>query len=418
MTDRVAGQPLKGIRVLDLTTWWAGPLATMILADMGAEVIKIEAIQRLDNWRSTLADYSAEAWWETSPLFNAVNRNKYGLTLNLSSPEGNRLFKALVEISDVVFENYSRRVMPNFGLSYDVLKRLNPRLIMVSQTGFGQHGPWCDYVSFANVAESLAGVANLTGHADGPPCISGQMLGDTLSGMHAAYAALLALRERERTGCGQYIDLSQHEASLPVAAEALADQQMNGRSWSRAGNRHPHMAPHGCFPVRGDDRWVVIAVVGDQEWSALAECLKEDGREWAAESTWAAAQGRKAGEDLLDERVAEWTRCQDRETLVARLRERGVAAAPVLSPSEMLHEPHLQARGFFASVAREPVGELPYPGSPLRFSKGGFQVGKPAPLLGEDNEYVLRGLLKLSEEEIRRLEREQIVGKVPAALLD
>jgi len=175
--------PLAGIRVLDLTTWWAGPFNALILADFGAEVIKIEAIQHLDNWRATLADRRAERWWETSPLFNSTQRNKYGITINLASRQGVSLFKHLVQCSDVVCENYSPRVMPQLGLDDDVLREVNPGLIMISQTGFGLTGPWRDYVSFAQVAETLAGLAHLTGREDGPPTFAGQMLGDTLSAL-------------------------------------------------------------------------------------------------------------------------------------------------------------------------------------------------------------------------------------------
>lgn len=407
--------PLSGLRVLDLTAWWAGPLAAMIMADLGAEVIKVEAIQRPDGWRSTLTDFSLEKWWESSPLFNAINRNKHGLTLNLNVPEGVDLFKQLVAKSDFVFENFSRRVMPKFGLDYQTLKEINPRIIMVSQTGFGQDGPWSDYVSFANVAESLTGIAHLTGHPDGPPCISGQMLGDTLSGVHGAHAALLALSERRRTGEGQYVDLSQLETNLPVVAEALAEQQLNQRSWSRNGNRNPHMAPHGCYPAQEDDQWLVIAVENEEQWQRLANCIAESGDgEWASDDNLASLVGRKTREDELDAALSAWTGRHARDELVAQLRSLDIPAAPVLGPSEMLNEPHLQARGFFEQIDREPVGELPYPISPIRFSKSKFAVRKNAPALGEDNEYVLSTLLGLSRDEIDRLEREQITGTAPA----
>src|SRR5579863_8897831 len=161
--------PLSGDRIIDLTAWWAGPLNAMILADFGAEVIKIEAIQRLDNWRATLADRNLERWWETSPLFNSTQRNKFDLTLNLASPRGVEVFKQLAAHSDVVCENYSPRVMPQLGIAYEVLRQINPGLIMISQTGFGLTGPWRDYVSFAQVAETLSGLAHLTGREDGPP---------------------------------------------------------------------------------------------------------------------------------------------------------------------------------------------------------------------------------------------------------
>lgn len=422
MTERA--KPLKGLRVLDLTTWWAGPLATMILADLGAEVIKIEAIQRMDNWRAPLADLSEQSWWETSPLFNAVQRNKFGLTLNLTDPKGVSLFKQLVAKSDFVFENFSRRVMPQFGLTYDVLCEINPRLIMVSQTGFGQDGPWADYISFANVAESLAGIAHLTGNADGPPCISGQMLGDSLSGVHGACAALLALQELRHTGVGQHIDLSQLEVNLPPVAEALADQQMNQRTWKRDGNRHPHMSPHGCYPAEGENRWLVIAVTSDEQWVKLVELWKKDklhttaterADHWASDKTLRDLAGRKSNEDRIDLELADWTRQWPRDELVTLLRKTGIPVAPVLGPSEILTEPHLKAREYFKLVDRAHVGVQPYPGSPIRFSKSRFDIERPAPKLGEHNEEVLKSILGLSDTEIKQLEQDRVIGTVPIA---
>jgi len=415
-------RPLYGLRVLDLTTWWAGPLAGMILADLGADVIKIEAIQRLDNWRATLADFDNAVWWETSPLFNAVQRNKRGMTLNLTDPRGVELFKRLAAESDIVIENYSRRVMPQFGLSYETLKAVNPRLIMISQSGFGQEGPWADYISFANVAESLAGIAHLTGYPDGPPCISGQMLGDTLSGLHGATAILLAVQDRERSGEGCYIDLSQLEASLPAVAEALADHQMNGRTWARNGNRHPHMAPHGCYPSDEDECWLVIAIADDGQWQRLAEFIDSHPRHqqdssWTRDRSWVEFSGRKAREDALDKQLADWTAGWQRAELLKGLGESGIHAAPVLKPSEVLTEPRLLARGFFQSVERAVVGSQPYPRSPIRFTKSSSDIYRPAPTLGEHSREVLHDILKLDQTTLDDLEREQIIGTVPAAVL-
>ena len=420
-------KPLEGLRVLDLTTWWAGPMATMILADMGAEVIKVEAIQRLDAWRATLSDFGQKTWWETSPLFNSVQRNKLGITLQLTDPRGVDLFKQLVAKSDFVFENFSRRVMPQFGLTYDVLREINPRLIMVSQTGFGQDGPWADYISFAHVAESLTGIANLTGQADGPPCISGQMLGDTLSGAHAAYASLLALQELRQTGVGQHIDLSQLEVNLPPVAEALADQQMNDRTWSRIGNRHPHMAPHGCYPTDVEDCWMVIAITSDEHWGTLSEILKNDtshstisgkGDHWVDNPALKELAGRKENEDQIDSEIANWTKQWTRDELVALLRKAGIPVAPVLSPSQMLTDPHLKARNFFQDVDREHVGTQPYHSSPIRFSKIRTDIEHPAPTLGQHTDEVLKSILGLSDAELAELEKAQIIGTIPAAVLD
>jgi crotonobetainyl-CoA:carnitine CoA-transferase CaiB-like acyl-CoA transferase len=407
--------PLHGIRVLDLTTWWAGPFNALVLATLGAEVIKIEAIQRLDNWRATLADRTAEKFWETSPLFNSTQRNKFGMTINLGKPRGVKLFKSLVERSDVVCENYSPRVMPQLGLSYEVLREINSRLIMISQTGFGLNGPWRDYVSFAQVAESLAGLANLTGREDGPPTFAGQMLGDTLSALHGALAVLLALNERARTGRGQHIDLAQLETVVPATAQAQLDFQMNGRVWKRLGNRHPRMAPHGCYPVRGEDRWIVIAIDGDAEWKRLVDLMGNPS--WTDGCRFVSAEERLLNAQELDDLVGTWTRNHDRDELADRLQRAGLKAGPVLNPVDLLEDLHLKARGFFQMIDREPIGRQPYPGLGVRFSKTPLWDRMPAPTLGQHNEEILQRVLGLSASEIDQLEREQIIGKVPAAML-
>jgi crotonobetainyl-CoA:carnitine CoA-transferase CaiB-like acyl-CoA transferase len=411
-----ADLPLRGIRVLDLTSWWAGPFNAMILADLGAEVIKIEAIQRLDNWRATLADRKVERWWEASPLFNSTQRNKCGITLNLANPRGVAIFKELVKRSDVVCENYSPRVMPQLGIAYEVLREINPRLIMISQTGFGSTGPWRDYVSFAQVAETLAGLAHLTGSEGGPPSFAGQMLGDTLSAMHGALAVLLALDERSRSGRGQHIDLSQLETVVPATAQAQLDSQMNGRVWHRVGNRHWRMAPHGCYPARGEDRWIVIAIDGDVEWNSLVAAMGNP--PWTADARFATAEGRLEHAAQLDELISGWTRERERDELANELQRRGLKAGPVLTPIDLLNDRHLKARGFFQMVERAVVGTKPYPTLGIRFSKTPAMIRTPAPTLGEHNEEILRRVLGLPDAEIAELRREQIIGEWPAALLE
>ncbi|HVA79321.1 MAG TPA: CoA transferase [Candidatus Binataceae bacterium] len=411
----MAELPLAGIRVLDLTTFWAGPGAAMVFADLGAEVIKVEAVQRLDNWRALLSDPQAERWWETSPTFNSINRNKYGITLNLARPRGAELFKLLVKRSDFVWENYSTRVMAQFGLSYEVLSEINPRIIVVSQSGFGSTGPWRDYISFDPVAQALAGLASITGAPDSPPAFAGQMPADMLSARHAALAGLIALADRERTGRGQHIDMSQLETAIPAISEALLDYQMNGRVWNGAGNRHPQMAPHGCYPARGNNQWVVIAVATDDEWRRLVAVIGNP--PWTSDKRFATIVLRLANAADLDRLLADWTREHDRDDLFRRLQAARVKAAPVLNAADLLDDPHLGARGFFEMVERAEVGRKPYPSLGIRFSKIPISIRKPAPTLGEDNEKVLGGLLGLSAQELAELEREEIIGKFPLGAL-
>lgn len=268
------GKVLDGLRVVDLSMGWAGPLTAMLLADFGAEVIKIESIRRLDWWRSgSLFQAAGERAHEKSPLFNGVNRNKYGITLDLYDSRAITLLKTLIAVSDVLVENFTPRVMENFGLTYPTVQAINPSLVMISMPGFGSTGPWRDYVGFGNTIESLSGISGLTGFPDGPPVLQSNAYGDPVSGIGGGIAVLMALVHRMRTGRGQHIELSHQETVVHHVSESLLDYAMNGRIQGRQGNRHPWMAPHGVYACRGDDDWIAIAVTSDRSWEALCETM-------------------------------------------------------------------------------------------------------------------------------------------------
>jgi len=252
---------LEQVRVIDATAAWAGPFATQTLGDLGAEVIKVESIQRIDSWRLFYQIRPTEdGWWERSIYHNTVNRNKYNVTLDLTSAHGAQIFKQLVKIGDVVVENYTPRVMSNFGLDYPVLREINPSLIMVSMPGWGMTGPWKDYVGFGASVEEMSGLPQLTGYLDSGPMLgsSAMGIGDPVGALNAVFAMLLALQYRRKTGRGQYIDISQNEALSTLIGDAMMGYTLNRRVQGRRGNRHPFMAPHGCYRCRDEVEWAML----------------------------------------------------------------------------------------------------------------------------------------------------------------
>ena len=408
------GLPLEGIRITDVTNSWAGPYAMQLMASMGAEVIKVDSIQRLDPWRGAgTAIMDIEKPWERSPGFNSDNTDKLGITLDLTRPKGVEIFKQLVKISDVVAENYTPRVMKNFGLDYPVLKQVNPRIIMISLSAHGQTGPWKDYPGFGLSIELMNGFAQLTGYPDGPPKETGFSITDPLAGVYGMTAVMLALLHREMTGEGQYIDLSQIEATTCTIGDAIVDYSMNQRVQPRRGNRHPSMAPHGYYRCKGDDLWVGIAVSSDEEWQHFGKAMGNP--TWTREERFADSLSRLHNQDELDKLIEEWTIQRDHNEVMDTLQKIGVAAGAVLTGAEHVNDPHLKARGTFQIVDRAVVGPHPYPipSAPMRLSKSPATIRRPAPLLGEHNEYVLKELLSMSEDEIQSLADEKIIGTEP-----
>ncbi|MEE9285556.1 MAG: CoA transferase, partial [Dehalococcoidia bacterium] len=354
--------PLEGVRVIDLSMWWAGPFATMELAAMGAEIIKVESIQRLDGYRGVSAAIAGERSWERAPVFNAFNLGKLGITLDLTRPEGTKVFKRLVRVADVVLDNYSARVIENFGLGHDVLRQENPGIITVSMPGFGDSGPWKNYTGFAFNLEQLSGLAHHTGFPDGPPCNIGAAA-DPIMGMYGAFAVLTALEHRRRTGQGQHVDLAHLEALTAFSGGPVMDFQLNGRVTGRAGNRDPAAAPHNFYPCRGQDQWVAIAVYGDDDWRRLAGAMGEP--EWSREPRFADELGRWRHQEELDALIGGWTRDKDKNEVMRLLQEAGVAAGAALDAPGLLADPHLNQRRFYQRLRREEVGVQPYPRTPF-----------------------------------------------------
>lgn len=411
--SKMTSLPLEGIRVIDLTMFWAGPYATSLLANLGAEVIKIEAIQHLDGWRGSAAPVDEGKPWECSPLWNAVNTDKLGITLDLTQPKGVEIFKRLVKIEDIVAENYTPRVMVNFGLDYPVLKEINPKIIMISMSAYGSTGPWKDFPGFGAPIEQMSGIPQLTGYPDGPPTMTSLNISDPSAGMNGMAAILMALLFRQMTGKGQYIDLSQIEALTGFIGDAIVDYSMNGRLQPRRGNRHPSMAPHGYYRCQGDDLWVGIAVSSDEEWKRFGRAIGAPA--WTKEDRFADSLSRRKNQDELDKLVEGWTMEHSHYEVMTILQQAGVAAGAALTPAELLTDPHLKEQGIFQTVERDIVGAHPYPipSAPIKLSKSPVTIRRPAPLLGEHNDYVFGELLGMPKEEIQRLADDQIIGTAP-----
>jgi crotonobetainyl-CoA:carnitine CoA-transferase CaiB-like acyl-CoA transferase len=403
--------PLEGIRIVDFTAYWAGPLPTAIMADLGAEVIKVESIQRPDQFRIVAIPGDPAEVYELSPPFNATNRNKLGLTLDLARPDGVRLFKELVRRSEAVVQNYSPRVMPQLGLSYESLREVNPAIVMTSVSGFGQEGPWRDYVSFAAIGEALSGISGLSGYTGEGALIHGVGVSDPFAGYLAAFATLAAVHHARATGEGRHVDVSQLEASMQYIADALIELEFTGRRRERATIDDSAMAPHGAFPARGEDAWVALSIATEEQWRALLAAMGNPG--WASDARFATPLLRRRNREALHERVAEWTARFDRHDLARDLQSRGIPAAPVLAPSDLVKDPGLESAGFFQYVEHKAAGRHPYPSFPARIDGEHPPIRRVGPMLGEDNRYVLSKILGLSDAEISRLEAAKIIGTRP-----
>lgn len=404
--------PLHGFRVLDLTMAWAGPYATRLLADMGAEVIKIEAVDSWDLLRSfTGQPPTVERVWDKSPYFNHINRNKYGCVLDLSQARGRELFLRLVALSDVVMENFRAEVMDNLGLTFDVLLEANPQLILVSMPGHGKSGPERDFIAYGTNVEQLSGLCHLTGYPDGPPQKTGISYGDPMAGIAGAGAVALALWERRRSGRGQYVEIAQRENLINVIGEYIVAYSMSAREPPRAGNRHSSMAPHGCYPCAGDDQWLTIACEDDAQFASL--CAAIDRPELAEDERFADVVSRHRNQDALDEIIAAWTEQRTKEDAQALVQAAGVAAHAVLSVPEVFDDAQLRARSFFEPVSHSVAGAWEMEGPHWRMSESPGHVRLPPPAFGEHNDYVFRHLLRLSDGEIASLVADGITSTTP-----
>ncbi len=405
-------RPLEGLRVIDLSMFMSGPMTSLIFADGGADVIKVESVQRIDGWRAGGA--TDDFWWEWAPQFNWVNRNKHGITLNLTDQRGSDVIRHMVREADILVENYTPRVMGNFGLSYEELHEINPELIMISMPGFGLTGTWSHYTAFANTTEQMSGLPHLTGYADDQPIFSGTTGGDPLAGVMGALALLSALERRRRLNAqgkpgGCHIDLSQTETATSFTGEAVTAYSISGEDHGRRGNDHPQIAPHNTYPCV-DDHWIAIACETDAQFADLARLVGRD--DWAGQ--YPSFADRDAARGEIDSAIAEWTRNRDARQLMRELQAMRIPAGAVYEGRELLEDQHLQARGFFITQHHTYAGARRYPLQPYRFANwSGPEIDRPSPTLGRDTREVLARLTTLTDAEVDQMEADNVIGTIP-----
>ncbi len=408
--------PLAGIRVIEHGQLLAVPFAARQLADLGAEVIKIEAAIRLDSHRQTTYPDNdpGDRFWDRGGTYYSENRGKLGITLDLRNPVAVEVAKDLVRISDVVVENFTTRVMQQFGLDYAELIKIKPDIIVMSSTGYGHTGPWKDFKAVGPTTESASGVAVTTGYEDDDPQMADIPYTDYVAADQNVMGVLLALYKRKRTGKGSEVDISQVEAQASLAGELYMDAALNGTSHVPHGNHHAVMSPHEFFPCAGEDRWCAIAVSNDEEWQGLQAAMGNPA--WAADAKFAHLDGRKANEAELDGKLAEWTRGFDAHALMERLQSHGVPAGVAQSGRDLVFNEHLAARGFFGWLSHPDgtdIPDKPYAGSGWRFSESDRGLRRNAPALGEHNEHVLRNILGYSAEKYAEIVASGALGGAP-----
>lgn len=424
MTDTPApaptNGPLAGLRGIVLTQAWAGTFCTQLLGLLGAEIVQIEARQRIDSWRGgyggsippALRDNGTAVYpWNTSPLYNSVNLNKECVTLDLSRQEGRDIFTRLVPHADFVAENFSPRVMANLGLEYHALARIKPDIILLSMSAYGATGPYRNYPGIGGTIEPMAGMSALLGYEDGPPLNSGQMYPDPVAGYYGVAAVLVALHHRQRTGEGQHIDLSMQDANMTFIADALMEFSANRRVRTRIGNRHVSVAPHGIYRCADEDAWIAISASDDAEFGRLCAAAAHD--EWATDPRFADAAARKANEAALDAVLTDWTETQDADDLERRLWRAHVTAARVRTAADVLASEQLQQRGMLARVTHPEAGGTVQAHAPWRLSRTPGGVTRPAPRLGEHGRAVFGRFLGMDAAEYDRLVAAGITGEGP-----
>lgn len=419
--------PLEGIRVVDLSRVFAMPYAGAHLADMGAEVIKVDTHHAafVDTTRTLTGPYPdnvpGEDYWNRAGTFQTLNRGKESVTLDLRSERGMELLLDLIGISDIVLENFTPRVTRRFGLDYPHLKSVRPDLVLVSNTGYGHTGPWSDFGAMASALEPTHAAGAFMGYLerdeDGKlvpsetPNKIGNSYTDFLACWSAQVAILAALYRRSLSGQGVWIDLAMYQTGVSYFGAGLLDFAFNGRRTRRIGNRHEFMSPHGCYPCQGEDSWVVIAARDDEDWRSFCSSIGKPAL--VADPRFRDQLNRHRHQDSLDELITEWTIDRTQESVVAMLNDAGIPAAPVLEAGQLLGDPHLRQRGLFEEVEHPEesgLGKREYLGRGWRLSESNPRIQGPAPDLGRDNEKVLVNLLGIQGEEFKALAENEVIG--------
>jgi crotonobetainyl-CoA:carnitine CoA-transferase CaiB-like acyl-CoA transferase len=428
---------LKGVRVVEFTLAWAGPLAARWLADLGAEVIHLEhrtarglgvtgvggfrATEESQDWkwgelpgpvfRSGLYPDGdpGERPWNRQGLFNKMQRNKLSLCMDVKTPEGHEVLWDLIKVSDVVLDNLSPRGIRSMGLDWESVSEVKEDLIRVSLSGYGHTGPDQMRPSWGPILEAHSGMTWATGYPDSGPLKLGAALPDPIGGLHAVFATLAALDERERTGKGGFIDCSQFETYSALAGDMYLDASVSGKAPPRLGNRSHNRAPQGVYPCAGEEEWVAISVESDGEWDALADLLgggmKDPGL--------AGLKGRRARHDAIDAAIASWTSGRDRFEAMRELQARGIRASALMTNEDLVDGEQMNARGFIVEWDQVDVGPRRFPGFPLHFEDPAEIPMKGSPGLGEDNERVLVDVLGYTPERVAELEASEVLATTP-----
>jgi crotonobetainyl-CoA:carnitine CoA-transferase CaiB-like acyl-CoA transferase len=432
--------PLEGIRVTSLCVVWGGPYVCMQLADWGAEVIRVESTKHFQpltrgmELRPSVESFKNRAGISLhmkkshDPLtahntynnFNCHAHNKLSMTVDLTRPKGMEIFKKLIKVSDVFVENNAPRVKEKLGITWNDLRNVNPRLIMVSLSSFGDSGPYKNYRCLGAQVEGFCGHNYITGYPDEElDTVSASYISDMAAGASGALAVVMALHQRLKTGAGQYINISQAEAFIPYLAQAVMDFTMNGRVTERIGNRSYHGAVQGCYRCRDvqgkqscgndiKDSWVAITIANDQEWQGFCRAIGNP--EWTRDDRFQDALSRLKNHDLLDRYIEKWTIGNNAYDVMYILQKHGVAAGPVMDEQDVYSDVHLRARGFFHELSHRFTGTHLYPGPAFQMSKARSKPASPPVCLGENNEYVYKQLLGISNEEYAELEKEGHIG--------
>jgi crotonobetainyl-CoA:carnitine CoA-transferase CaiB-like acyl-CoA transferase len=392
-------EPLKGIRILDFTRVLAGPYATRVLGDLGAEVIKVQSKKTAKGAESDASGY-----------FRTWNRNKKSISLDMDYREAREVILRLAKLSDVVVENFSPRVMVNWGLTYEKLREAKPDIIMLSMSAMGQTGPWRDYVGFGPTMQALSGITYMTSWDEHSPSGLGQAYADVISGLYGVVAVLAALEYRDRNGGGQHIDLSQYEAMCSLMGPALLDASANQRDLLPRGNstEDEPAAPYGCYPCLGKDRWCVIAVYSEAQWQALCRVLGDS--LWAKEERFSTVSLRKQHEEELNRLLGQWTATRSAEDIVKIFQGSGIPAGVVQNALDLATDPQLISREFFVKLEHPVKGNMVVDNLPMKSDGGFVDRWRPAPFLGEDNQYVFFQLLGFNESQFSDYVKKGIIG--------
>lgn len=398
--------PLEGIRIADLTMMWAGPYATRVLAEMGAEVIKIESPRAWDNIRTLIPQPGVEEPWNSSYYFNDYNRDKKSLTLDLAHPLGKQTFLKLIEKCDVVIENYRAEVLDNLGLGYEVLRQAKPDIILISMAGYGKTGPERNHVGFGPIIEQMSGLASMTGYGDdGVPFKTGVSYGDPVAGKAAAAAVALALIRRKKTGQGTFIDLAQREVLSSLVGEAFVAASLRGEDPSHRGIRDARYFAQGVYRCAGEEQWIAVTFATELDWHEAGTVLGFDSR--------LDGIAPEARHDEIDRRFAAFCRERDPAWIVDMLQGPRIPASRVFDTVEVHNDPHLNARGYWVELPHPRMPKWKQPRTAWWMREAQPVPRRHAPLFGEHNDEVLRGLLGLSENEIAALREGGVIGDAP-----